>query len=209
MRPSASSLVPRATCGSCQYITVLVAVTTSFFPLSFLCSAHDGLVRVRVSYLSLLVRSISPSQLGLLLHPRGSPLMGRSLSPRLTRSHRCLRLDLIPHIRARNRESALPPLTSAFGRQQIISAQTLLVAGSTYQTCTSCLPILRPHTSSLCPSSLMSHSTTIRRQIRYTMLRIKFSVSHNHARSLKVHVHAHQVPIPQYWIANQIQPLLP
>jgi hypothetical protein len=32
VRPSASGLVPRATCGSCQYITVLVAVTTSFFP---------------------------------------------------------------------------------------------------------------------------------------------------------------------------------
>ena len=32
VRPSASGLVPRGTCGSCQYITVLVAVTTSFFP---------------------------------------------------------------------------------------------------------------------------------------------------------------------------------
>jgi hypothetical protein len=48
-------------------------------------------------------------QLGL-LHPRRSPLMGRSLSPRLARSPRWLRLDLIPHIRARNRESPSPRL---------------------------------------------------------------------------------------------------
>ena len=70
VRPSASSLVPRATCGSCQYITVLVAVTTSFFPFLPLLrptpSHHDGLFRVRVSYL-LLARSISlsPSSLSL------------------------------------------------------------------------------------------------------------------------------------------------
>jgi hypothetical protein len=34
--------------------------------------------------------------------------MGRSLSPRLARSPRRVRLDLIPHIRARNRQSAAP-----------------------------------------------------------------------------------------------------
>jgi hypothetical protein len=72
----------------------------------------------------------------------------------------------------------------------------------------SCLPTLRQHTSSLCPSSLMSHSITLR-QTRCTMLRIRFSVSPSHAHSPKDHVHEHQVPVRQYWIASRIQPLLP
>ena len=80
---------------------------------------------------------------------------------------------------------------------KVVSAPILPVAGSTSQTSTSYLPILRPHMSSLCPSSLMSHSTITRRQIRRTMLRIRFSVSHSHAHSPKDHVRAHQVPVPQ------------
>ena len=114
VRPSASGLVSRATCGSCQYITVLVAVTTSFFPFSPFSALTCTLIMMdSFEYASLIFNSLyDPShplspKLGL-LHPRRSSLMGRSLPPRLARSPRRVRLDLIPHIRARNRQSAAP-----------------------------------------------------------------------------------------------------
>lgn len=111
VRPSASGLVSRATCGSCQYITVLVAVTTSFFPFSPFSALTCRLMMMdSFEYASLIFNSLlDPShplspKLGL-LHPRRSPFLGRSLSPRLARSPWRVRLDLIPYFRARNRQS--------------------------------------------------------------------------------------------------------
>ena len=137
-----------------------------FFPFSALTCSF--IMMDSFEYASLIFNSLfDPShplspQPGL-LHPRRSTLMGRPLSPRLTRSRRCVRLDHIPHIRARNRQSApTPPFSLTLTIQFIISAPTLRVAGSTFQTCMSYLPILRQHTSSLCPSFLMSQSTTLR-----------------------------------------------
>ena len=162
---------------------------------------HDGLIRVRVSYL-LLARSISPSLSSLSLaftladphswaapSPLDSPdpigVLDSILYPPFERE--IVSLLFLPR----------PPRSLVYKLPLTISAPILPVAGSTSQTSTSCLLILRPLTSSLCPSSLMSHSTTTHQQIRCTMLPIRFSVSHSHAHSPKDHVHAHQVPVLQ------------
>ena len=85
-----------------------------------------------------------------------------------------------------------------------VSAPTLLAAGSTSQTCTSCLLISRPPTSSLCRSSPKSRRTTLW-ETRFMTWRPRFSVSPSHVHYPRGHIHARRVLVYPPWTASRIQ----